>query len=614
MSPRFAVAGLALLVSLTPAAAGGFPVSRLADTAGRTQDLAPPGVRAVAVVFLNPDCPVCQRYAPALNRLAAEADPKAVRFLGVVSGSSVTRADAAKYAAEYKLTFPVLFDAAGHLAGWLKPTHVPEAFVLTAAGDVAYHGRIDDWYAAPGQARAVAVKHDLANALAAVLAGKAPDPARTKPVGCLFEDTPTDPKATPAKVTFNRHVAPVLFAQCASCHRPGEVAPFPLLTYQDAKKRAKQLAQVVRDRTMPPWKPAPDYGHFLDERRLTDEEIALVTAWAEADAPEGDAADLPPAPTFPDGWQLGTPDLVVKMPEPFKVPASGPDVMQNFVIPLDVPEGRMVVGFEFRPGNRKVVHHAICLLDSTGTARRLQDAERGPGYLGSKKGLGFVPSGGLGWWAPGLAPRFVPEGTGRYLMKGADVVLQVHYHPSGKEETDQSEFAVYFARKPGAKFLGGFAVESWVLDIPPGEPAYRRSAEYTLPVETTLIGAVPHMHWLGKEMKVWAERPDGKTVPLLHIPRWDFNWQDYYVYREPVTLPKGTKVKMDAWFDNSSGNPANPSRPPRRVGWGEGTADEMCLCVFEVTCPTSLDVLRLGIDNITERKLAERSLIGPRKK
>ena len=594
-----------LALALAPAARADFPFTRALDTRGRVCELPPAGAKAVAVVFLDPGCPLCQRYAPTLNRLA---EGKGTAFYGVVSNPAVTRAEAAKYAEEYKLTFPVLFDGAGHFAAWLKPTRTPEAYALTPGGDVKYRGRIDDWYAAPSQPRAAATTHDLRDALAAVAAGKAPAVAKTEPVGCEFEDAPA------AAVTFNRHVAPVLFAQCAGCHRPGQVAPFPLLTYRDAKAKAKTIAAVVKDRTMPPWKAEPGYGHFLDERRLTDQEIALVTAWAEAGAPEGDAADLPPAPVFADGWQLGTPDLIVKMPEPFTIPAGGPDVMQNFVIPVDVPEDKMVVGFEFKPGNRKVVHHVICLLDVSGNARKLAEAERGPGYLASKKGVGFFPTGGLGWWTPGMAARFVPEGTGRYWLKGSDVVLQVHYHPSGKTEIDQSEFAVYFAKKPPTRVLGGFGIENWAIDIPAGEADYRRTAAYKLPVDVTFVGTLPHMHWLGKEMKVWAEPPGGKPVPLVHVRKWDFNWQEFYVYREPVRLPKGTVLRLEASFDNSAANPANPTRPPRRVTWGEGTDDEMCLCGFEVTCDRVLDLLALAADDVRTRKLIERSLLGPRKK
>lgn len=597
---------VALFLVLPLPAAGPVAFPPLPDTAGKAHRIAErPDTKATVLVFLNPDCPLCQRYAPTLNKLAAAKDP-AVEFYGVVSNATVSFRDAAKFAREYGLKFPVLFDGSAAVAAHLRPTHVPEAFVLTAAGQVAYRGRIDDWYEKPGKPRAEAKSHDLKDAIAAVRAGKAPAVAKTEPVGCLFEDPLPKPDATPDQVNYNRHVAPLLHARCANCHRPGEVAPFPLLTFADAAKRAKQLATVTADKLMPPWKAVKGYGHFLDEQHLTKAELATLKAWADGGTPEGDAADRLPEPTFPGDWPLGKPDLVVKMTEAFTIPADGPDVLRNFVLPIDVPESKMVVGFDFKPGNRKVVHHCLALLDATGTARKLDAAEPGAGYASAKGGIGFLPTGAVGGWAPGIVPRFLPAGYGRFLAKGSDLVLQIHYHPSGKAERDQSEIGLYFATRPVANPLAGFGVENWAIDIPAGEGRYARAAEYKLPVDTTVIGVAPHMHLLGKEMKAWAEKPDGTTVPLVSVTNWDFNWQDYYLYRTPQRLPKGTVVKVEATFDNSASNPANPNSPPKRITWGEGTADEMCLCQFESACDSLPDLLRLVADDISQRKIVER--------
>jgi len=596
----------ALLLIPAASSAGDLHLPPLLDTTGNIHRINEgPGTKATVVVFLNPSCPLCQRYAPTLNALADGKD-KAVEFYGVVSHPSVTFADAAKYAKDYKLTFPVLFDGSAAVAVALKPTAVPEAFVLSLDGKVQYRGRIDDWYEKPAKPRDKATTHDLKDALAAVVAGKTPTVAKTEPVGCLFEEDLPKADAAPAKPTFTRHVAPLLFTRCAHCHRDGEVAPFPLLNYADAKKRAKQSARVTADQTMPPWKAERNYGHFLDEQHLTKAEIATLKAWADAGAPEGDAADMPQSPKFNDGWQLGKPDLVIKMTEPFKVPAGGKDVIRNFVIPIDVAESKMVRAVEFRPGNRKIVHHALCLLDISGQGRKWDEADDGPGYASEKGGIGFIPSGSIGGWAPGVAPRWLPEGVGRFLAKGSDVILQIHYHPSGKEETDQSEIGIYFDKTGAVKPLGGFSVENWAIDMPAGEKEYKLSAEYTLPVNTTLIGTAAHMHLLGKQMKAWAELPDGKTVDLIRVKAWDFNWQDEYLYRQPVVLPKGTKVKMESVHDNSGSNPANPNSPPKRIKWGEGTQDEMSLCVFEATCDSVTDLLRLVADNATHNKVIER--------
>ncbi len=600
------VALAALLLAPMIASAGDRHLPPLLDTAGNVHRIAEGrGTKATVVVFFNPTCPLCQRYAPTLNKLA-DAKGKGVEFYGVVSHPSVTFADTAKYAADYKFTFPILFDGSAAVAVALKPTAVPEAFVLNAKGDVQYRGRIDDWYEKPAKPRDKATTHDLKDAIAAVVAGKALSVAKTEPVGCVFEEALPKPDAAPEKPTYNRHVASLIFTRCAHCHRDGEVAPFPLQTYADAKKRAKQIVRVTADTTMPPWKAERNYGHFLDEQHLTKAEIATLKAWAEADAPEGDAADRPKAPTFNDGWLLGKPDLIIKMTEPFKIPASEKDVTRNFVIPIDVHESKMVKAIEFRPGNRKVVHHALCFLDMTGQARKWDEADEGQGYGTTTGGIGILPTGSLGGWAPGVQPRVVPEGTGRFLAKGSDALLQIHYHPSGKDETDQSEVGVYFEKSGAVSPLGGFSVENWTIDMPAGEKEYKLKAEYTLPVATTLVGVAAHMHLLGKSMKAWAETPDGKTVPLVSVKAWDFNWQDEYLYRNPVRLPKGTKVKMESVHDNSSSNAANPNSPPKAIKWGEGTADEMSLCIFECTCDSLPDLLRLVGDNASHNKVIER--------
>ena len=393
--------------------------------------------------------------------------------------------------------------------------------------------------------------------------------------------------------TFNKDVAPILLKNCAGCHRPGEVGPFPLLSYKDAAKRAGFLAEITEARRMPPWKPEPGFGEFHDDRRLSDAEIKTIADWAEAGTPEGDAKDLPPTPKFPEGWQLGPPDLVLKAPEAFDIPASGRDVYRCFVIPIPIETDKTVAAVEFRPGNAKVVHHALFFLDASGAARKKDEAEPGPGYE-SFGGPGILPTGALGGWAPGAMPRLLPEGMGRYLRKGSDLVLQVHYHPDGKPEADQSTVGVYFTKSPARKIVVGLAVRSRDLDIPPGEKRYHVAARSDpLPVDAQAIGVTPHMHYVGKEMKVVAETPDGQTVPLIWIKDWDFNWQGQYQYRSPVRLAKGTVIKLDAYYDNSADNPRNPSNPPRRVGWGEQTTDEMCLLGVQVVTDNPADLLKI---------------------
>ncbi len=390
--------------------------------------------------------------------------------------------------------------------------------------------------------------------------------------------------------TFAKDIAPIVWKNCTSCHRPGEVGPFPLLTYEDVSKRADFVAEISASRRMPPWKAEPNYGKFHDERRLTDAEIATLQAWAKNGAPEGDAKDLPAPPKFVEGWQLGEPDLILEMPEAFTVPADGRDVYRCFVIPIPTIGARTVAAAEFRPGNRRVVHHAILYLDANGEARKKDAADAGPGYA-SFGGPGVLPTGGLGGWAPGAMPRKLPEGTGKFLRAGSDLVLQMHYHPSGKAETDRSSVGIYFTKKPATTLVGGLAVMNHRIYIPAGENKYETTAQSEkLPVDVNVLGLGPHMHLLGRSMKVFAETPEGKTIPLVWIKDWDFNWQGSYAFVEPVRLPKGSVIKLEATYDNSPDNPHNPSSPPKPVSWGEQTTDEMCLLSVQVTTDSTADL------------------------
>ncbi len=400
------------------------------------------------------------------------------------------------------------------------------------------------------------------------------------------------PLASPeSSPTYTRDIAPILNKHCVSCHRAGEIGPFGLLEYKDAAKRAEFLAEVTHSNRMPPWKPEPGFGSFKDERRLTESEKSTIQAWAKAGAPEGDPKDLPKPVTFSSGWLLGEPDLVVEMPQEFTLPASGPDVYQCFVIPLNLKKDEAVIAVDFQPGNRKIVHHAILYLDHSNQARAKADPKTNS-YT-SFGGPGIRPTGNIGAWAPGTRPIPLPEGAGRYLKKGSDLVLQLHYHPSGKVEKDKSKVGIYLAKTPIKNYVGAVGVRTrqWALKIPANE------AEQTfvdqsepLPVNAKAIGILPHMHYLGKEMKIDAKLPDGKEIPLLWIKDWDFNWQGIYGYKEPIDLPKGTVITLKAVYDNSASNPRNPSSPPQKVTWGEQTTDEMCICGVQLITDTNREM------------------------
>jgi hypothetical protein len=550
------------------------------DVEGQKHVIASENARATVLLFLGTQCPISNRYIPQLNEMAEAHQDDRVEFFVVVSDPTITRKDVLAYRDQYKIGMPVIFDASGVLARELQPTHTPEAFLLDHEGALRYRGRIDDGFAALGKLNQVVKSHDLADAIDALLANNPIAHEKTDPVGCPFEAW--DSKSATSTVTYTRDIAPILNANCITCHRDGEIAPFPLTSYTDASKRAKLISEVTTSHYMPPWKPEAGFGHFLGEHRLSGREISLLKAWADAGAPQGDAENLPALPKIAaaDAWRLGTPDLVVKMPEPFTIPADGRDIYRAFVVPLNVPDDCYVAGIEFKPGANSVVHHCILYLDNTGIARSLDAADPAPGY-NSFGGPGFVPTGSLGGWAPGATPALLPDGIGRLVRKNSDVIFQMHYHPDGREHTDQSSVAIYLQKKPITKILSSFMLATRQIDIPAGDANYTRDISVTLPCDLTMLGVVPHMHLIGREMKVEATTPDNKSIPLIWIKDWDFKWQGQYQFTEPVTLTKGTTLTLHARYDNSLDNPDNPSNPPQRITHGEQTTNEMCICFCE---------------------------------
>lgn len=388
------------------------------------------------------------------------------------------------------------------------------------------------------------------------------------------------PRATPppAAPDFARDVAPIVYARCAFCHRPGEAAPFALLSYDDVKKRAKTIESVVSERTMPPWHPQAGWGEFKDALRLSDAEVATLSAWVDAGAPAGDLSKAPPVPKFTEGWQLGPPDLVVTLDKPFDVPADGPDLYRNFALPLKLEHDQWVSAIEVRPSARGVVHHVLFFLDDSGRARELDGRDGAPGF----RGMGFRRSGSLGGWAVGAIPRRLPEGLAMPLPKGSDLVLQTHFHPSGKAEHEQTTVGLYFAKEAPKRTLMGLQLPVLFgrfagLDIPAGEAHFTLKDSLTLPCDADLINVGAHAHYLGKTMRATATLPDEQhtQVKLFSIPDWDFNWQGRYEYAQPVRLPKGARIDVELTYDNSAANPHNPHSPPVRVRWGPESEDEM---------------------------------------
>ena len=388
--------------------------------------------------------------------------------------------------------------------------------------------------------------------------------------------------ASAAAPTYNRDIAPILYQNCAGCHRPGEVAPFSLLTYQDTAKRAALIATVTKAHVMPPWKAEPGYGEFRDARRLTDEQIALIQDWAGHGAPEG-SGSKPTPPKFTDGWQLGQPDKVVTASAKYSVPPDGPDQFRCFVIPLNLEQDSYINGLEFRPDSRRTVHHALVFADTSGQGRKLAAGSPDGGY--NCFGGAGVAAGLIGGWAPGMTPREPIPGYATPLAKNTDLILQIHYHPSGAPAEDQSSLGLFFSGPPT---LGRSVVlmGSLRIAIPAGESHYVVKASRTLPADANLLTITPHAHYLCKDMKVVAHLPDGTEVPLIWIKDWDFNWQGAYTYASPIKLPKDTRIDMEYVYDNSEGNPRNPAHPPVRVTYGEQTTNEMAFVFLTFGLPT----------------------------
>jgi hypothetical protein len=384
------------------------------------------------------------------------------------------------------------------------------------------------------------------------------------------------------------------------------------MSYADVRPRGRQIAAVTKSRQMPPWKAEGGDFTYTGERRLRDDDVDVIQRWVEAGMPEGDLAKLPAMPTFTQGWQLGEPDLVVRMPEPYEVPASGRDVYRNFVLPLNLTDDVWVKAVDFRPSARAVVHHALFFLDPTGVARELDERDPLPGYaggmgggltlqggrllFGGRGGRGAAPAadsgpnaiaqrvnavgGTLGGWAPGAQPRMLPDDLAFRVERGSDLIISTHFHPNGQPAREASTVGLYFAKRaPSKRFtsiqlppvFGLFAG----INIPAGEARYTIADSFTIPVAVRAFRVVGHAHYLARELKMTATLPDGATRTLLSISDWDFGWQEQYQFADYVDLPAGTRLDVRVSYDNSAANRRNPSTPPQPVRWGEQSTDEM---------------------------------------
>lgn len=387
------------------------------------------------------------------------------------------------------------------------------------------------------------------------------------------------PTTAVANVTYADHIAKILNDHCTACHHPGDVAPFSLVGFENAKKYAQTSNVLASSRKMPPWKAVPGYGEFLDENRLSDEEIALLNKWVDTGMKRGDAKKEPKPQTFNKDWAIGKPDIILSASKPFKLDEEGDDVYRNFVFDLKNTEPVYVTAMDVKPGNRKVVHHVIGFLDSRGQSLKLAEENKDgqEGYTSSGGGIGTVPSGALGGWAPGVAVRKTAPGSAFVIKPGTKIVMQVHYHKSGKLETDQTRLGLYITKEAPEKQVGIFWSANPLFSIPVGADNHRVGWRDTIPTDSIIYSVMPHMHLLGKSMKAKVVTTEGKEIPLVSVTDWDFNWQLVYALKEPLKVKKGWRVEVEAFYDNSNNNPFKTEKPVR---WGEQTTDEMALLVI----------------------------------
>jgi peroxiredoxin/mono/diheme cytochrome c family protein len=548
--------------------------------------------KVVVLVFTGVGCPIGDLYMPRLVELAETYKSKGVTFLAINSNSRETAAQVAEHARRFALPFPVLKDPGNVVADVNLVERTCDVLVIARMREVQYHGAIDDQYGL-GTRKDSPTRRYLADALDAILAGRQVVTPATTAAGCLldrFQPKVTArraPRVRPAageitaaygelerRATINvgqvtyAEVAKILQQKCQSCHRPGQVGPFPLLTYDDARRRADMIREVVEDRRMPPWHADPRYGHFENDRSLTIEQRATLLGWVDQDAPLGDGKAVPAPRAFPDGWTIGKPDLVIEMPEPYTVPAQGTVPYQYFRVPSGFTTDRWVQAAEARPGDPSVVHHVLVAIDDH-TKRDKHEEDR-------------LPQSHFVAYAPGDLPLVLPPGIAKRIPAGSDFIIQMHYTPVGKVRTDRSSIAVIFAKEPPRREAYTMGIMQEKFEIPAGALDHPVRSSYVFPADGDMYSLFPHMHLRGKSFRYTATFPDGSQEILLSVPAYDFAWQSVYRLAGPRFLPKGTRIDCLAHFDNSAKNPVNPD-PSRKVVWGEQTFEEMMIGFIDVS-------------------------------
>ena len=540
------------------------------------------GKKAAVLVFIGTDCPNANLYLPRLVAMSRAYEAKGVAFVAIDSNASETAEAIAAHAKEHGLPFPAFKDRNNAIADLALAERTPEVLALDARAVIRYRGAIDDQYD-QGKRKPEPTANYLADALDAIVAGKPVARPSTPVVGCPIEKVgprpvaakaprvrPADPaivaalagEEAPARVgpvTYASDVAPIVAEKCQNCHRPGQVGPFPLLTYDDARRHSAAIGEVVEDRRMPPWHADPRFGHFSNDRSLTATQRATLLAWVEQGAPLGDPAKLPAPRSFPESWSIGTPDLVIEAPSPYEIPPAGVVDYIHVEAPAKIEMDTWIQAAEILPSERSVVHHVIVYV-------------RGP--QGPGRGRGRMEH--LAAYVPGDTPTIYPDGIAKKIAAGSTLIFQIHYTPDGTPRTDRTRLGLILAKKPVEHVARTMFVENKDFRIPAGDANAEVRSSYTVRADAHLFSLSPHMHLRGKDFRYTATYPDGRSEVLLSVPAYDFGWQSAYVLDSPRALPKGTKIDCVAHFDNSAANPANPD-PTKVVRWGEQSFQEMMM-------------------------------------
>lgn len=530
------------------------------------------GTNKVRVVALfGSTCPVSKRFGPELARLEKDYAKRGVEFFFVVPIAEESNRDISKFTASHQLISPVLRDVDGSIARELCATTTTEAFVLDAANTLVYRGAVSDQYGL-GFSKDAPSRAFLRDALDAVLEQRQPGITATSAPGCALDQPGTRAPASAGKVTYHAHISRIIQHNCTSCHHDGGVAPFSLESYDEVIKNAGMIKKQVARGAMPPWFAAPLEGEtespWANDCSISPQDKQTLLDWlASSDRPAGDPKDAPLPRIHPTDWTIGTPDLILQVPEPIAVKAEGTMPYVNIFLTNQLSEDRWVQAWEVLPSDRSVVHHAALNI--------------------MKKGSDKIPDVARSFWAaylPGNSARTYPPGFAKKLPAGARLHLEMHYTPNGKATKDQTRIGLVFAKSPPTHVVQMHSVRNTKINIPAGAADHVETASQTFKRDVHVLGLMPHAHLRGKSFRFELIQPDGKTETLLDIPRYDFNWQYCYDYAVPRVFPRGSTLRLTAVYDNSTANPANPdaSQP---VKWGLQSHEEMLIGYFQHFVP-----------------------------